>query len=156
MTCLGQSCDHCFLTLYVDLFKWADGLTGWPGTASWSTWRVWARVVVRGRLARAGPLFGQLVDMTCLGQSCDHYFLTLYADLFKWADRLTGWPGTASWSTWRVWARVVARGRLARAGLPFGHLQACIGLIWNSCEGLFVKKMTHDDRWNWCFKYSID
>jgi hypothetical protein len=25
-----------------------------------------------------------------------HYFLTFYADLIKWADGLTGWPGTVS------------------------------------------------------------
>jgi hypothetical protein len=34
---------HCFLIFYADLIKWADGLTGWPGS-------------------QAG--------MTCLGQSC--------------------------------------------------------------------------------------
>jgi hypothetical protein len=25
---------HYFLTFYVDLIKWVDGLTGWPGTVS--------------------------------------------------------------------------------------------------------------------------
>jgi hypothetical protein len=25
---------HCFLTFYVDLIKWADELTGWPGIVS--------------------------------------------------------------------------------------------------------------------------
>jgi hypothetical protein len=49
-------------------------------------------------------------------------FLTFYADLIKWVDGLTGWPNTVSRPAGRAWARVVARGRLARVGPPFGHL----------------------------------
>jgi hypothetical protein len=49
-------------------------------------------------------------------------FLTFYADLIKWANGLTGWSGKVSRSALRVWARVVARERLARSGPPFGYL----------------------------------
>jgi hypothetical protein len=49
-------------------------------------------------------------------------FLTFYADLTKW-------PDTVSRPECRAWAKVVARGRWARARLPFGHLYAevCFG-----------------------------
>jgi hypothetical protein len=110
-----------FLTFYADLIKWADGLTD---IVSRPTWRVWAKVVAHGRLARAGlPLF-----------------LTFYADLIKWADGLTGWSGTFSRPAWRAWAKVVAHGRLARAEPPFSYLYSCSGLIWNSCKALFIKR----------------
>jgi hypothetical protein len=49
-----------WLTFYVDLIKWADGLTGWLGTVSRSAWRAWPRVVARGHLVRVGPSFGHL------------------------------------------------------------------------------------------------
>jgi hypothetical protein len=32
-----------FLTFYVDLIKWADGLMGWPGTVSRPAWRAWGQ-----------------------------------------------------------------------------------------------------------------
>jgi hypothetical protein len=51
-----------------------------------------------------------------------HRFLTFYADLIKWVDGLTDWSDTASRPAWRAWARVVARGHVARAEPPFGHL----------------------------------
>jgi hypothetical protein len=35
--------------------------------------------------------------------------------------------GLARHSQQCAWARVVARGRLARAGPPFDHLKVCIG-----------------------------
>jgi hypothetical protein len=44
-------------------------------------------------------------------------FLTFYADLIKWTDGLTGWPGTVSMA-WRAWAKVVACGRLAWVRTP--------------------------------------
>jgi hypothetical protein len=119
---------------YVDLIKWIDGLTSWPDTISRPAWRACAIVVARVHLARVGRR---------------------YADLIKWIDGLTGWPDIVSRPAWCAYAIVVAHVHLARVGVVW-HLKTCNRLIWNSCEGLFVKKITHDDRWNWCFKYSID
>jgi hypothetical protein len=42
---------HYFLTFYVDLTKWIDGLTGRPNTFSKSTCHAWAGAAARGRRA---------------------------------------------------------------------------------------------------------
>jgi hypothetical protein len=59
---MGSNYTSCivFLTFYVDLIKWGNGLTGWPSTVSMPAWRVWSIVVARVRLVRAGPPFGHL------------------------------------------------------------------------------------------------
>jgi hypothetical protein len=61
--------------------------------------------------------------------SCTAFFITFYANLTKWPDGLTGWPGTVSMPACRAWARFVAYRRRARAGPPFDHLYAkvCFG-----------------------------
>jgi hypothetical protein len=50
-----------------------------------------------------------------------YHFLTFYADLTKWPEGLTDRPSTVSRQACCVLARVVARGRWARVGPPFGH-----------------------------------
>jgi hypothetical protein len=47
---------HLFLTFYDDLIKWADGLA----RHSQQVGLTGARVVARGRLARAGPSFDHI------------------------------------------------------------------------------------------------
>jgi hypothetical protein len=125
---------HCFLTFYVDLIKWIDELTSWPDTVSRPTWRVCAIVVARVHLAHVGHR---------------------YADLIKWFDGLTGWPDTVSRPAWRACDIGVAHVYLARIGRRLTSIdvqQINLKYLW----GVIYKKMTHDDRWNWCFKYSID
>jgi hypothetical protein len=40
--------QNCFLTFYVDLVKWFDGLTGRPDTVSRPTCRAWAGAAAHG------------------------------------------------------------------------------------------------------------
>jgi hypothetical protein len=42
---------HRFLTFYVDLIKWPDGLTGRSSTGSKSTCRAWSESATRGHRA---------------------------------------------------------------------------------------------------------
>jgi hypothetical protein len=68
---MGSNPTFCtvFLTFYIDLIKWIDGLMGWPDIVSRPAWRVCAIVVARVHVAH-------------VGRRC--------ADLIKWIDRLTG------------------------------------------------------------------
>jgi hypothetical protein len=143
---------HRFLTFYADLIKWVDGLTGWPDTVSRPTWRACAIVVARvGR--RYTDLIKWIDELTDWPDTVSRptwracaivvpHVGRRYADLIKWINRLTGLPDTVSRPAWRACAIVVARVHLAYVGRRLTSI-AYNRLIWNSCEGLFVK----NDAW---------
>jgi hypothetical protein len=121
-----------------------------------SSMRVWVQTPSPAPLFNILRWFNQMARRTGPARSEARCAVpTFYADLIKWPDAyILRWFNQMARRTGP--ARSAARCAVpAASDLAGPCAEGTDGLILNRCEGLFVK-MTRNNRWNWCFKYSID